>query len=85
MLTLRRKNFCFHNQPNAKSKGEELGLQNQMLESLVTQGYNAFLVFPGDPAGTVAIADELAARDAHGERCVDGRRQRGREVPVVLW
>ncbi|MDH3659869.1 MAG: sugar ABC transporter substrate-binding protein [Alphaproteobacteria bacterium] len=38
----------------------ELGLQNQMLESLVTQGYNAFLVFPGDPVGTVAIADELA-------------------------
>jgi len=38
----------------------ELGLQNQMLESLVTQGYNAFLIFPGDPVGTVAIADELA-------------------------
>ncbi|MCY4007625.1 MAG: sugar ABC transporter substrate-binding protein [Rhodobacteraceae bacterium] len=38
----------------------ELGLQNQMLESLVTQGYNAFLVFPGDPVGTVAIANELA-------------------------
>lgn len=38
----------------------ELGLQNQMLESLVTQGYNAFLIFPGDPVGTVAIANELA-------------------------
>lgn len=38
----------------------ELGLQNQMLESLVTLGYNAFLIFPGDPVGTVAIADELA-------------------------
>ncbi len=38
----------------------ELGLQNQMLESLITQGYNAFLVFPGDPVGTVAIANELA-------------------------
>lgn len=38
----------------------ELGLQNQMLESLVTQGYNGFLVFPGDPVGTVAIANELS-------------------------
>lgn len=38
----------------------ELGLQNQMLESLVTQGYNAFLIFPGDPVGTVAIANEIA-------------------------
>ena len=42
----------------------ELSLQNQMLESLVTQGYNAFLVFPGDPVGTVAIADELASTGA---------------------
>jgi len=42
----------------------ELGLQNQMLESLVTQGYNAFLVFPGDPVGTVAIADELSGTGA---------------------
>lgn len=42
----------------------ELSLQNQMLESLVTQGYNAFLVFPGDPVGTVAIANELAATGA---------------------
>ena len=42
----------------------ELGLQNQMLESLVTQGYNAFLIFPGDPVGTVAIANELAETGA---------------------
>lgn len=42
----------------------ELSMQNQMLESLVTQGYNAFLIFPGDPVGTVAIADELAATGA---------------------
>ncbi|MCU0905955.1 MAG: sugar ABC transporter substrate-binding protein [Rhodobacteraceae bacterium] len=42
----------------------ELSMQNQMLESLVTQGYNAFLVFPGDPVGTVAIANELAATGA---------------------
>ena len=38
----------------------ELGLQNQMLESLATQGYNGFLIFPGDPVGTVAIANELS-------------------------
>ena len=38
----------------------ELGLQNQMLESLVTQGYNGFLIFPGDPVGTVSIADEIS-------------------------
>jgi ribose transport system substrate-binding protein len=42
----------------------ELSLQNQMLESLVTQGYNAFLIFPGDPVGTVAIANELAGTGA---------------------
>jgi ribose transport system substrate-binding protein len=35
-----------------------------MLESLVTQGYNAFLIFPGDPVGTVAIANELAGTGA---------------------
>ncbi|MEO1250398.1 MAG: sugar ABC transporter substrate-binding protein, partial [Pseudomonadota bacterium] len=29
-----------------------------------TQGYNAFLIFPGDPVGTVAIADELAGTGA---------------------
>lgn len=42
----------------------ELSLQNQMLESLVTQGYNAFLIFPGDPVGSVAISDELASTGA---------------------
>jgi ribose transport system substrate-binding protein len=38
----------------------ELSQQNELLESLVTQGYNAFLVFPGDPVGSVATAGELA-------------------------
>jgi ribose transport system substrate-binding protein len=38
----------------------ELGLQNQLLESLVTQGYNSFLIVPGDPVGTVGIANELS-------------------------
>jgi len=42
----------------------ELSLQNQLLESLVTQGYNSFLIFPGDPVGTVGIADELAGTGA---------------------
>jgi ribose transport system substrate-binding protein len=38
----------------------ELSQQNELLESLVTQGYNAFLIFPGDPVGTVSTAGELA-------------------------
>lgn len=38
----------------------ELSTQNELLESLVTQGYNAFLVFPGDPVGSVSTVAELA-------------------------
>src|SRR3954454_11871455 len=38
----------------------ELSLQNQLIESLVGQGFNAFLVFPGDAVGTNATLDELA-------------------------
>ncbi|MDQ0394185.1 sugar ABC transporter substrate-binding protein [Labrys monachus] len=38
----------------------ELSTQNDLLESLVTQGYNAFLIFPGDPVGSVSTANELA-------------------------
>jgi ribose transport system substrate-binding protein len=38
----------------------ELSAQNELLESLVTQGYNAFLIFPGDPVGSVSTANELA-------------------------
>jgi ribose transport system substrate-binding protein len=30
----------------------ELGLQNQLIENLTAQGYNAFLIFPGDPVAT---------------------------------
>ena len=29
----------------------ELALQNTMLESLITEGYNSFLIFPGDAVG----------------------------------
>lgn len=42
----------------------ELSLQNQLLESLLTQGYNAFLIFPGDPVGTNSIVSELRGEDA---------------------
>ncbi len=37
----------------------ELSLQSQLLESLLTQGYNSFLIFPGDAVGTSAVAQEL--------------------------
>ncbi|SFQ07809.1 sugar ABC transporter substrate-binding protein [Tranquillimonas alkanivorans] len=37
----------------------ELSQQNEMIESLVAQGYNAFLVFPGDASGTNATLGEL--------------------------
>ena len=42
----------------------ELSQQNELLESLVTQGYNAFLIFPGDPVGSVSTAGELAGTGA---------------------
>lgn len=42
----------------------ELSQQNQLLESLLSQGYNGFLVFPGDPVGTVSIAAELVGNGA---------------------
>ncbi|WP_245413997.1 sugar ABC transporter substrate-binding protein [Fulvimarina endophytica] len=38
----------------------ELSQQNQLLESLLSQGYNAFLIFPGDPVGSVSTAEELS-------------------------
>lgn len=42
----------------------ELSQQNQLLESLLTQGYNGFLIFPGDPVGTNSIVGELTAEGA---------------------
>ena len=39
----------------------KLDMQNKMLESLVSQGYNAFAVFPGDANGTNAMVSELKA------------------------
>lgn len=41
----------------------ELSQQNEMIESLVAQGYNAFLVFPGDASGTNATLGELSDFD----------------------
>ena len=37
----------------------ELSEQNHLLESLLTQGYNAFLIFPGDPVGSNSTVAEL--------------------------
>lgn len=37
----------------------QLADQNNLLESLVTQGYNGFLIFPGDPVGSVSTVQEL--------------------------
>jgi ribose transport system substrate-binding protein len=42
----------------------ELSQQNELLESLLTQGYNSFLIFPGDPVGSVAVVGELAGEGA---------------------
>ena len=39
----------------------ELGEQNSLLESLVSQGYNAFLIFPGDSVGSVSTVAELVS------------------------
>ena len=42
----------------------ELALQSTMLESLITEGYNSFLIFPGDSVGTNSVAAEI--KDAGG-------------------
>jgi ribose transport system substrate-binding protein len=42
----------------------ELGEQNALLESLTSQGYNAFLIFPGDPVGSVSTVAELKGNGA---------------------
>jgi ribose transport system substrate-binding protein len=42
----------------------ELSAQNELLESLLTQGYNAFAIFPGDPVGSVSTVAELAESGA---------------------
>ncbi|HXT05606.1 MAG TPA: sugar ABC transporter substrate-binding protein [Roseiarcus sp.] len=42
----------------------QLSEQNSLLESLLSQGYNAFLVFPGDPVGSNATVQELTENGA---------------------
>ena len=42
----------------------ELSQQNELLESLLSQGYNAFLVFPGDPVGSNSTVQELTENGA---------------------
>lgn len=37
----------------------ELSQQSQLLESLLTQGYNSFLIFPGDAVGTSPVVQEI--------------------------
>jgi ribose transport system substrate-binding protein len=37
----------------------ELSQQNQLLESLLSQGYNSFLIFPGDSVGTNTVVQEI--------------------------
>jgi len=43
----------------------ELSQQNELLESLLTQGYNSFLIFPGDPVGTNSVVSELVGEGAN--------------------
>jgi ribose transport system substrate-binding protein len=42
----------------------ELSQQNSLLESLLSQGYNAFLLFPGDPVGSNSTVAELTDNGA---------------------
>lgn len=42
----------------------ELAAHNALLESMASQGYNAFLIFPGDPVATRPTVADLVAMDA---------------------
>ena len=42
----------------------KLNLQTELLESLMTQGYNGFGIFPGDAVGINSTVEELAANKA---------------------
>jgi ribose transport system substrate-binding protein len=42
----------------------DLAQQNLLLESLLGQGYNAFLIFPADPVGSRAVVAELTGEGA---------------------
>jgi ribose transport system substrate-binding protein len=41
----------------------ELSLENDLIVNLASQGYNAFLIFPGDPVGTNGPMADLASAD----------------------
>ena len=41
----------------------ELSLENDLIVNLAAQGYNAFLIFPGDPVGTNNAMADLASAD----------------------
>lgn len=41
----------------------DLNAQNELIETMVAQGYNAFAIFPGDANGTNGTIDELMAED----------------------
>lgn len=43
----------------------ELGEQNALLESLISQGYNSFLIFPGDAVGSANTVAELVGNGAN--------------------
>jgi ribose transport system substrate-binding protein len=51
-------------QSEFKSPAEwNLDAQNQLINSMVAQGFNAFGIFPGDANATNATIDELVAKD----------------------
>ncbi|HET8522902.1 MAG TPA: substrate-binding domain-containing protein, partial [Thermomicrobiales bacterium] len=46
-----------------KSPAEwDLGAQNELIETMVAQGYNAFAIFPGDANGTNGTIEELMSQ-----------------------
>ncbi|MCB8881312.1 sugar ABC transporter substrate-binding protein [Acidisoma cellulosilytica] len=42
----------------------QLSEQNELLESLLAQGYNGFVIFPGDPVGSVSTVSEMVSNGA---------------------
>ena len=61
----------------------ELSQQNSLLESLLSQGYNAFLVFPGDPVGsnsTVQRTDRKRRARHRDRRLPEGADDRARSA-----
>ena len=61
----------------------KLNLQTELIESLMTQGYNAFGIFPGDAVGINSTIEELAVeqRAARRARGLRARSDQGRLLP----